>query len=95
MALTIPEPDSPAWLEALDRSDAMLAEHVRGILAHAGRANVCSICGDDHPADFRLPDTAANRALHERLLKAHREKEEISFTFDKDLNILTIANGSS
>jgi len=63
--LAILEPNSLAWLEALYRADAMLAEHVRAILADAGRADVCSICGAaDHPADYQI---AAFRPMTLRL----------------------------
>jgi len=49
-----PEPNSAAWLEALYKTDPMLAAHVRALLADVGRSDVCAICGDDHPADYQL-----------------------------------------
>jgi len=49
-----PEPNSAAWLEALYKTDPMLATHVQSLLADVSRSDVCAICGDDHPAAYQL-----------------------------------------
>ena len=36
-----PEPNSAAWLEALYKTDPMLAAHVRALLADVGPVGVC------------------------------------------------------
>ena len=43
-----------------------------------------------HAGYFRVPASPNAPALKERLLKAQGAKEEISFTFDKELNILEV-----
>lgn len=48
------DPHSPEWFDVLFRTDPMLAKHIRQIVDDAGRADVCSICGGDHVADFQL-----------------------------------------
>jgi hypothetical protein len=42
-----------------------------------------------HDGYFRVPDN-----VKERILKAHQDQEEISFTFDGDLNILEVSSES-
>jgi hypothetical protein len=41
-----------------------------------------------HDGYFRVPNSA--KQLKQRILRAERDQEEISFTFDRDLNILKI-----
>lgn len=48
-----------------------------------------------HPAYFRVPQSPNMLALKERIFKAQQDKGEISFTFDKNLNILTVADNPS
>lgn len=50
------QPHTPAWFEALALWDPMQAEMVRGAIAAAGHANVCSVCGDDPARDYRLAE---------------------------------------
>jgi len=47
----------------------------------------------NHDGYFRVSDSARMPELKEQILKAHRDNEEISFTFDKNLNILKIWRG--
>ena len=60
---------------------------VRRIIEEDG-ATLVSFQG--HDGYFRVPNSAGAADLKERLLQAQREKKEISFTFDRDLNILKI-----
>ena len=53
MALT-PAPHSDEWFLALAEYDPQQAAHTRAIVAAAGRADVCSTCGDDPTHDFEL-----------------------------------------
>ena len=41
-----------------------------------------------HDGYFRVPASA--KELKQRILRAERDKEKISFSFDRDLNILKI-----
>ena len=41
-----------------------------------------------HDGYFRVPHSA--KELKQRILQAERDREEISFSFDRDLNILKI-----
>jgi hypothetical protein len=45
-----------------------------------------------HAGYFRVPDFAGTPEMKERILKAQRDREEISFTFDRNLNILQISS---
>jgi hypothetical protein len=45
----------------------------------------------NHDGYFRVADSADAPALKERILEAQRNNEEISFIFDKKLNILKIS----
>ena len=47
----------------------------------------------NHDGYFRVPESADMPEMRQRLLKAKRDNEEISFTFDKMLNILKISGG--
>jgi hypothetical protein len=49
-----PEPHSGEWLAALEAFDPAQAAHTRQIIKSAGRKDVCSICGDDPAADFKI-----------------------------------------
>lgn len=48
------QPHTPAWFEALALWDPIQAEMVRAVIAAAGHADVCSVCGDDPARDYRL-----------------------------------------
>jgi hypothetical protein len=48
----------------------------------------------NHDGYFRVTDSASAPPLKERIFKAQQAKEEISFTFDKKLNILKISGPS-
>lgn len=74
---------SVATMETLKSHDA-----VRGIIEEDGALLVSFWSHDGY---FRVLDSANKAALTERILKALRDKEEISFTFDKELNILEIS----
>lgn len=43
-----------------------------------------------HDGYFQIPDSENRPAIKARLTEAHNQKSEVSFTYDKDLNILTI-----
>lgn len=60
---------------------------VRGIIEEDGTFLV-SFSG--HDGYFRIPDSARMTKLKERILKAQRDHDEITFSFDRDLNILQI-----
>ena len=47
----------------------------------------------NHDGYFRAPDSTRMLELKERTLKAHRDQEEISFAFDRNLNVLQISGG--
>lgn len=50
------QPHTPAWFEALALWDPMQAKMVRAVIAAAGHADVCSVCGDDPARDYRLSE---------------------------------------
>ncbi len=43
-----------------------------------------------HSGYFKVPESPLMPEMKERLLKAQKNNEEITFTFDKDLNILKV-----
>lgn len=45
----------------------------------------------NHDGYFEVSGSAGTRELKERIRKAHRDREEITFSFDRDLNILQIS----
>jgi hypothetical protein len=47
-------PHSPEWFAALEAFDQVQAMQTRAILKAAGRADVCSICGDNPAIDYNL-----------------------------------------
>jgi hypothetical protein len=51
-----PAPHSPAWFAAVQRQNPLQAAMSRQVIALAGSAEVCSICGDDPAADYILAD---------------------------------------
>jgi hypothetical protein len=54
MAVTAIQPHSPDWFAALDVWDPPQAAMTRMAISTATRPDVCSICGDDPAADYRL-----------------------------------------
>ena len=48
------KPHSPEWFDALQASDPAKAAHTRQIIELAGSDAVCSVCGDDPAADYKL-----------------------------------------
>lgn len=49
-----PKPHTPEWFKALEAFDQAQARHAKKIVELAGRADVCTICGDDPASDYRL-----------------------------------------
>ncbi|WP_298109507.1 YiiX/YebB-like N1pC/P60 family cysteine hydrolase [Bradyrhizobium sp.] len=47
-------PHSPEWFSAMDQWDPVKAAMTRFIVNDAGRDDVCSVCGDEPAADYRL-----------------------------------------
>lgn len=47
-------PHSPEWFSAMDQWDPVKAAVTRFVLKDAGRDDVCSVCGDEPAADYRL-----------------------------------------
>lgn len=47
-------PHSPAWFLAMDNWDPVKAAVTRFVIDQEGRDDVCSICGDEPAADYRL-----------------------------------------
>ena len=43
-----------------------------------------------HDGYFKIPPSPAAAELRKKIFTAQKEKEEISFTYDKELNILDI-----
>src|SRR5581483_11631015 len=56
----VPEPNSPAWLDAMENWNPLNAEITREIVRLAGRADVCSVCGDEECQDYRLLEPDAS-----------------------------------
>jgi hypothetical protein len=54
IAMTALPPHSPAWFAALEIWDPLQAAMTRIAIGNAVQADVCSICGDDPAADYRL-----------------------------------------
>lgn len=54
-AMATNKPHSPAWFAILERWDPAQAMMTRKVIELTGREDVCSICGDDPAADYRLP----------------------------------------
>lgn len=48
------KPHSPEWFAALEKANSSQAAQTKQILSLAGRDDVCSICGDDRAADYKL-----------------------------------------
>jgi hypothetical protein len=48
-----------------------------------------------HDGYFRVPDSANAADLKRRILKAERDQEEVSFAFDRELNILKISDSGA
>lgn len=48
------QPHSPEWFAAMDQWDPVKAAVTRAVIDEADREDVCSICGDDPAADYRL-----------------------------------------
>lgn len=48
------KPHSPEWFTALEKVNPTQAAQTKQILSLAGRDDVCSICGDDPAADYKL-----------------------------------------
>lgn len=48
------KPHSPEWFAALEKVNVTQAAQTKHILSLAGRDDVCSICGDDPAADYKL-----------------------------------------
>jgi hypothetical protein len=49
-------PHTPEWFAALEQWDPPKAMMTRKIIELTGRADVCSICGDDPASDYRLEE---------------------------------------
>jgi len=49
-----PEPHSTEWFEALLRTNPQQASMSSMVVKQAGRTDVCSICGDDPAADYKV-----------------------------------------
>lgn len=47
-------PHTPQWFAAMEVWDPVKAVQTRVVIADAGREDVCSVCGDDPAADYRL-----------------------------------------
>lgn len=47
-------PHAPEWFSAMELWDPVRAAQTKSIIEDAGRADVCSVCGDDPAADYRL-----------------------------------------
>jgi hypothetical protein len=47
-------PHSPEWFAAMEVWDPVRAVQTRYVVDDAGREDVCSVCGDDPAADYRL-----------------------------------------
>lgn len=64
-----PTPHSAEWFAALDVFNPVQAVHTRQIMKSAGRAGVCSVCGDDPPKDFKIvvPNLPVNAVASIRL----------------------------
>ena len=62
-------PHTPEWFSALEACNPAQAAITKQIVALAGRADVCSVCGDDSAKDYKLvgvqfgPNTAATIRL--------------------------------
>ena len=48
----------------------------------------------NHAGYFCIPPSADAARLKKQVLRAYRDKEEISFTFDQKLNILAISDNA-
>jgi hypothetical protein len=48
------KPHSPEWFAGVEAFDPAQAAQARAILKAAGRSDVCSVCGDDPAADYKL-----------------------------------------
>ena len=48
------KPHSPEWFAALEKVNPTQVAQTTQILSLAGRDEVCSICGDDPAADYKL-----------------------------------------
>ncbi len=53
------KPNSPEWLAWLEQVNPQQATMTRTMLQAAGREDVCSICGDEQSADYRLATDAS------------------------------------
>jgi len=49
-------PHSDEWFAVLERWDPAQAMMTRQVIRMTGRTDVCSVCGDDPAADYRLPE---------------------------------------
>lgn len=48
-------PNSEAWLAQLAKIDPKQAAATRELIKAAGKAEICSLCGDPPAGDFTLP----------------------------------------
>lgn len=55
------------------------------------RENEFLVSFPNHDGYFKVPPSAQAGALKEKILTAQKGNQEISFTYDADLNILKIA----
>lgn len=73
------KPHSSEWFTALKRINSVQAGQTRQILSAAGRDDVCSICGDNLAADYKMasaqmmPDSIATLRLCNDCLKIRCE----------------------
>lgn len=68
-------PHTPEWFAALDSFDPEQASVVRQVLKHAGRTDVCGLCGDPSAKDYQaIPrDLTIHPASAMRLCDSCRE----------------------
>jgi hypothetical protein len=62
------KPHSPAWFQALEQFDPILAAHARNVVKAVGKNDICSVCGDEAAMVYKrikpnLPDDAVATIL--------------------------------
>ena len=48
------KPHTPEWFQALESVNPMQATQTRQLIASAGRDDICTTCGDEVSAEYRI-----------------------------------------
>lgn len=53
------QPHTPAWFDAMEAQNPHQVAQTRRVIALAGKADVCSVCGDEPAADYQIDPAIA------------------------------------